>query len=248
MIARVRRVHDRVIGTLPDGTRPTVPTIPNCSPSSMSPRSTASCARICATRTQRLPGAVQDRYLAVYADDRAPTGRGGRADLAARDRRLLPPHPARTALRRAHPRCRAVRCSRVADEAAMEPMRAVVFAAGRDLLPDWAAAMHGAAPRLRRPRDPRRRAGDGARAALGAVRLTSRSRHRPRSSQLHPGGRATADRDRRRREVDLAPPRFSTMRHPNPLLAIAVGFCLTVFAFGPRLPSEPQRTATTAAA
>ncbi len=30
-------------------------------------------------------------------------------------------------------------------------------------------------------------------------------------------------------------------RHPHPLLAIAVGFCLTVFAFGHQVPSEPLR-------
>jgi len=37
-------------------------------------------------------------------------------------------------------------------------------------------------------------------------------------------------------------------RHPNPLLAIAVGFCLTVFAFAPQLPSaEPLATVSRAA-
>ena len=38
-------------------------------------------------------------------------------------------------------------------------------------------------------------------------------------------------------------------RHPNPLLAIAVGFCLTVFAFGPAtaFPSDTLRTASVAA-
>lgn len=37
-------------------------------------------------------------------------------------------------------------------------------------------------------------------------------------------------------------------RHPHPLLAIAVGFCLTVFAFAPQLPSESLRTAPSVAA
>lgn len=29
-------------------------------------------------------------------------------------------------------------------------------------------------------------------------------------------------------------------RHPNPLLAIAVGFCLTVFAFAPQSSAAPS--------
>lgn len=37
-------------------------------------------------------------------------------------------------------------------------------------------------------------------------------------------------------------------RHPHPLLAIAVGFCLTVFAFAPQLPSESLRTVSPVAA
>lgn len=37
-------------------------------------------------------------------------------------------------------------------------------------------------------------------------------------------------------------------RHPHPLLAIAVGFCLTVFAFAPQIPSESLRAVPSLAA
>jgi uncharacterized protein (DUF2236 family) len=149
MIARVRRVHDRVAGTLPDGT-----------PYSANDPELLTFVHVAEVdsflrahlryKDAGLPGAVQDRYLTDYAEvarrlgaEDVPTSR---REIAEYYRRIRPEL-------RFDARTRDVAQALLArgDEVMAEPMRLMVFAAGRDLLPDWAAAMHGSVPALAAP-------------------------------------------------------------------------------------------------
>jgi uncharacterized protein (DUF2236 family) len=149
MIARVRRVHDRVIGVLPDGTTysandPGLLTFVHVAEVDSFLRG------YLRYKDPALPGEVQDRYLADYAAvarrlgaEHVPTSRREIADYYRRIRPEL----------RFDARTRDVAQALLArgEDPALEPMRAMVFAAGKDLLPDWAAAMHGGAPGLAAP-------------------------------------------------------------------------------------------------
>lgn len=149
MIARVRRVHDRVVGTLPDGT-----TYAANDPELLTFVHVAEVDSFLRAHLRykdpALSGAIQDDYLAAYAEvarrlgaEDVPTSRREIADYY---RRIRPE------LRFDH-RTRDVARALLArgDDLVTEPMRAMVFAAGRDLLPDWAAAMHGGVPGFAAP-------------------------------------------------------------------------------------------------
>lgn len=149
MIARVRRVHDHVSGALPDGTHysandPELLTFVHVAEVDSFLRAHLR------YKDPALPGHVQDEYLAAYADiarrlgaEDVPTSRREIADYYRRIRPEL----------RFNARTRDVARALLArgDDAMTEPMRAMVFAAGRDLLPDWAAAMHGGSPGIAAP-------------------------------------------------------------------------------------------------
>ena len=141
MIARVRRVHDQVIGTLPDGT-----TYSANDPELLTFVHVAEVDSFLRAHLRYkdagLPGAIQDRYLADYAE---VARRLGAADVPTSRREIADYYRCIRPELRFDARTRDVARALLArgEDAAMEPMRAVVFAAGRDLLPDWAATMHG---------------------------------------------------------------------------------------------------------
>lgn len=141
MIARVRRIHDRVIGTLPDGT-----TYSANDPELLTFVHVAEVDSFLRAHLRYkdagLAGAIQDRYLADYA---AVARRLGAIDVPTSRREIADYYRRIRPELRFDARTRDVARALLArgDDAAMEPMRRMVFAAGRDLLPDWAAAMHG---------------------------------------------------------------------------------------------------------
>ena len=148
-IARVRRIHERVVGTLPDGTHyrasdPELLTFVHVAEVDSFLRAHLR------YKDAGLAGEVQDEYLSAYAEVARRLG----AEDVPTSRRAIDTYyrRIRPALR-CDARTRDVARALLArgDDVAVEPMRAVVFAAGRDLLPDWAAAMHGATPGLAAP-------------------------------------------------------------------------------------------------
>lgn len=149
-IAKVRRIHDHVGGTLPDGAAyaandPHLLTWVHVAEVDSFLRAHLR------YKDPGLPGAVQDAYLADYAEvarrlgaTEVPTSRREIADYYRRIRPEL----------RFDARTREVAAALLArgDDRMIGPAMALVFQAGADLLPDWAAAMHGrTAPRLARP-------------------------------------------------------------------------------------------------
>jgi len=142
LIAKVRTIHDRVEGTLPDGTR-------YCAndPALLTWVHVAEVASFLAAyrryRDPAFPDAEQDRYLGEYAlvaeklgaRDVPRTREQVTAYLAAVRPQLRADHRTREvarALLRQQPA-----------SPALAPVQTLLMEGGIDLLPDWAARMHG---------------------------------------------------------------------------------------------------------
>jgi uncharacterized protein (DUF2236 family) len=142
MIDRVRRIHDRVSGTLPDGT-PYSATDPVLLTWVHVAESASFLAAYRRYRDPAMPVARQDRYFAEVA---VVAERLGANDIprtrAAVDTYLQAMRPQL----RSDERTRAIAHALFnppADTLAVKPMQSLTMAAGIDLLPSWAAAMHG---------------------------------------------------------------------------------------------------------
>lgn len=150
-IALVRRVHDRVSGVLPDGT-----------PYSANDPELLTWVHVAEVdsflrahlryRDPALPGEVQDAYLSDYAK---VARRLGATEVPTSRRAVAEYYRAvRPQLRFDH-RTRDVAAALLARswrDPLVAPAMALMFQAGVDLLPDWAAAMHRRrAPRLATP-------------------------------------------------------------------------------------------------
>ena len=151
LIAKVRRIHDAVAGTLPDGT----PYAAN-DPATLTWVHVAGAASFLAAyrryRNPLLSGAAQDRYYAETAEiarrlgaTDVPTTRAATAQYIRETRRIL----------RSDARSREVARVIMASPAGTPAATAaghLVLQAGVDLMPTWASAMHGLhVPALRRP-------------------------------------------------------------------------------------------------
>jgi uncharacterized protein (DUF2236 family) len=152
LIARVRAIHDRVHGRLPDGT----PYSAN-DPDLLAFVHVAEVASFLDAylryRDPHLPGAEQDRYLAEYATVAERLGARDVPKSRGEVVRFL--HAVRPALR-FDERTRAVAgalARQPAPSALLGPFRDVTMEAGLELLPSWAARMHGV-----RVSEPRRQA------------------------------------------------------------------------------------------
>ncbi|MGP7794817.1 oxygenase MpaB family protein [Sphingomonas sp. CLY1604] len=151
LIARVRTIHDSVAGTLPDGT----PYSAN-DPDLLTWVHVAEVASFLAGhrryRDPAYPAAERDRYLGEYAIVAEKLGATGvprtEAEVAAYFARVRPQ------LRADH-RTREVARALLRQQPAslaMAPAQALLMQGGIDLLPDWAAGMHGFATLpMRRP-------------------------------------------------------------------------------------------------
>lgn len=150
-IAKVRRIHDRVEGTLPDGT-----------PYSANDPDLLTWVHVAEVdsflrahlryKDAALPGAAQDAYLADYAE---VARRLGAVDVPASRREIADYFRAVRPELRFDGRTREVASALLARswrDPIVAPAMALMFQAGADLLPDWAAAMHGRRPpRLAQP-------------------------------------------------------------------------------------------------
>lgn len=148
-IARIRRIHDAVTGILPDGT-------PYAANDPALLRWVHVAETWCFLAAHRryvaraMPLADQDRYLAetaVVAEGlgatRVPHTRA-ELDACLREARPALRHDARTAS--------VARALLARDTSALAPMQALLIEGAIDLLPPWAAAMHGFdRPALTRP-------------------------------------------------------------------------------------------------
>ncbi|MDN3566581.1 oxygenase MpaB family protein [Paeniroseomonas aquatica] len=151
LLARIRRIHDQVRGTLPDGT-----------PYAANDPALLAWVHVTETTTflqgylryadPGMPRAEQDRYFAEMARigtalgaDPVPRSRAEAEALLAATRPLL----------RADARSREVArlvLSQPAPKPLAEPLQRLTMQAGIDLLPGWAARMHGLAnPGIGRP-------------------------------------------------------------------------------------------------
>ena len=142
VIARIRRIHDRVTGTLPDGT-PYLANDPALLAWVHVTETTTFLGAYLRYADPRLSRADQDRYLAEMAQVGAALG----ADPVPRSRAA-----ARALIAATRP---ALRCDARTREVAgflmhqkaatpaAEPLQALTMRAGVDLLPDWARRMHG---------------------------------------------------------------------------------------------------------
>ena len=151
VISRVRRIHDQVRGTLPDGT-PYAANDPALLAWVHVTEATSFLNAWIRYAEPRMSAADQDRYFA----EMVCVGEGLGADPLPRNRaearRLiaeLRPHL------RVDARTREVAhlvLSQQAPSKLAEPLQALTLQAGVDLLPDWARQMHGlSAPLLSRP-------------------------------------------------------------------------------------------------
>ena len=142
LIAKVRRIHDRVAGTLPDGT----PYSAN-DPDLLTWVHVAEVASFLAAyrryRDPAFPTAEQDRYLAEYAVVAEKLGATGvPRTRAALDAYLSAIRPQLRVDHRTREVSRALLRQQPAS-LAMAPAQTVLMEGGIDLLPDWAARMHG---------------------------------------------------------------------------------------------------------
>jgi uncharacterized protein (DUF2236 family) len=148
LIAKVRRIHDAVAGTLPDGT----PYSAN-DPDLLTWVHVAEVASFLAAyrryRDPRFPGSEQDRYLGEYAllAERLGATHVPRT-RAALDAYFVAIRPRLRVDHRTREVARALLRQQPAS-LAMAPAQALLMQGGIDLLPDWAARMHG---RTRMPR------------------------------------------------------------------------------------------------
>lgn len=149
-IARVRAIHDRVRGTLPDGT-----------PYAANDPELLAWVHVTETTTfldgwiryaePDMSGADRDRYFAEMAlvgamlgADPLPRSRAeARAIIAGMRPKLRVDHRTRETSR--------ILLSRRADTPWQEPLQQLTQQAGLDLLPDWARRMHGLPPPVGRP-------------------------------------------------------------------------------------------------
>ena len=151
MIARVRRIHDAVSGVLPDGT-PYAANDPAVLTWVHVAGADAFLRAYVRYRDPLLASAAQDRYYAETADVARALGATdvpvNRREVAAYLRAV---QPQLAATERSREIARVVLSSAPVPGAAAAATR-VMMDAGIDLLPDWAAALHGlrVAP-LRRP-------------------------------------------------------------------------------------------------
>ena len=142
LIAKVRTIHDRVAGTLPDGTRYSAN-----DPDLLTWVHVAEVGSFLAAhrryRDPAFPNAEQDRYLAEYAIVAEKLGATG----VPRTRNQIDAYMAkiRPQLRADH-RTREVARALLHQQPAslaMAPAQKLLMEGGIDLLPDWAARMHG---------------------------------------------------------------------------------------------------------
>lgn len=151
LIDRVRRIHDHVSGTLPDGT-PYRATDPALLTWVHVAEADAFLRAFIAYREPGMTGARQDRYLA----EMAVLARAMGADDVPDSRRAVAAYfrAVRPALRY-DGRTRAVATALLdqpATNGATAPVQAVLLQAGIELMQPWAAALHGReTPALRRP-------------------------------------------------------------------------------------------------
>jgi uncharacterized protein (DUF2236 family) len=145
MIARVRAIHDRVSGTLPDGT----PYSANDADLLTFVHVAEVASFLAAHRRYRDPAYSpdeQDRYLAEYARVAEALGATdvprSRADI---DAYFAAIRPRLRADHRTREVARALLDQPVAVPA-LAPAQRLLMAAGIDLLPRWAATLHGVAP------------------------------------------------------------------------------------------------------
>ncbi|MET0268869.1 MAG: oxygenase MpaB family protein [Sphingomonas sp.] len=141
-VAKVRSIHERVAGALPDGTAYAA-----CDPALLAwVHVTETTSFLAGWRRYAEPGmsrADQDRYFAEMAQvaerlgaDPVPRSRAGAEALIARMRPAL-----RTDARTRE--VATVLLNQAADTRAQQPLRDLTMRAGVDLLPDWARRMHG---------------------------------------------------------------------------------------------------------
>jgi uncharacterized protein (DUF2236 family) len=151
LIHKVRRIHDRVAGTLPDGT----PYSAN-DPDLLTWVHVAEVASFLAAyrryRDPAFPAAEQDRYLAEYAIIAEKLGATGvPRTRVALDAYLSAIRPQLRVDHRTREVSRALLRQQPAS-LAMAPAQTVLMEGGIDLLPDWAARMHGLGrPTIGRP-------------------------------------------------------------------------------------------------
>ncbi|WP_230631394.1 oxygenase MpaB family protein [Sphingomonas sp. Leaf37] len=142
LIAKVRTIHDRVVGTLPDGT----PYSAN-DPDLLTWVHVAEVGSFLAAhrryRDPAFPDAEQDRYLAEYAIVAEKLGATG----VPRTRNQIDAYMARIRPQlRADHRTREVARALLQQQPAslaMAPAQKLLMEGGIDLLPDWAGRMHG---------------------------------------------------------------------------------------------------------
>jgi uncharacterized protein (DUF2236 family) len=150
-IARVRRIHDKVTGTLPDGT-PYAAGDPRLLAWVHVTEATSFLAAWIRYAEPHMPARDQDRYFAEMATIGSALG----ADPVPRDRRAAAAlietmRPELLVDERTREVARLVLDQR-APTAAAEPFQGLVMHAGVDLLPGWARRMHDRdAPPLARP-------------------------------------------------------------------------------------------------
>lgn len=156
LIDRVRRIHDRVVGHLPDGT-PYAANDPALLTWIHAAETDSFLRAYLRYRDPAFPAAEQDRY---FAETAVVAVRLGATDVP-RSRREIADY-----LRAVRPGLRcdartaevtATLLSSSAPSPALRPFGVLVRDAAVDLLPDWAAAMHGL--HLRRAQKPAVRAG-----------------------------------------------------------------------------------------
>ncbi len=142
LIAKVRGIHDRVAGTLPDGT----PYSANDADLLTWVHAAEVASFLAAHRRYRdpaFPAAEQDRYLREYAVVAERLGATGvPASRAELDRYFTAVRPHLRADHRTREVARALLRQQPAS-LAMAPAQTLLMEGGIDLLPDWAARMHG---------------------------------------------------------------------------------------------------------
>ena len=151
LIAKVRRIHDRVEGTLADGT-PYRANDPALLTWVHVAEAHAFLRGYLAYRDPGLPAARQDAY---YAEMAALARRLGATEVPATRRAvetyLTAMRPQLRADERTH-KVREALLGQPATHAMTAPMQRVLLEAGVELMPAWAAAMHGlTVPALKRP-------------------------------------------------------------------------------------------------
>ncbi len=150
-IARVRAIHDRVTGLLPDGT-PYAANDPAALAWVHVTETTSFLAAWIRYAEPGMPAADQDRYFAEMAVIATALGAAPVPHSRAAARALIAAtRPALRCDNRSREVARLVLKQRAAN-AMTEPLQALTVRAGVDLLPDWARRLHGLAnPVLGRP-------------------------------------------------------------------------------------------------